>query len=97
MVIIDAFSKFAKFVVCNSKEAEEVSDKLWHSWIVEFGAFHVLLSDKGKELNNRVLNGIYQHLKIDKLSTAAYHPQTNGQAEVTNKKIIKYLKSKISL
>ena len=95
MVIIDAFSKFAKFFVCNSKEAEEVSDKLWHSWIVKFGAFHVLLSDKGKEFNNWVLNGICQHLKIDKRNTVAYHPQTNGQAEVTNKKIIKYLKSMV--
>ena len=84
LVIIDAFSKFAKFVVCDSKEAEEVADKLWHNWIVEFGAFHVLLSDQGREFNNRVLNGICAHLNVDKRNTAAYHPQTNGYVEHFN-------------
>lgn len=95
LVIIDAFSKFAQFVVVNNKTAEEVADKLWHKWIVQFGAFTVLLSDQGKEFNNKVLNFICEHMKIDKRKTAAYHPQTNGQAEVTNKKIIKYLKSMV--
>ena len=44
-----------------------------------------ILSDNGTEFKNSLLDQVLQHLGIDRIFSAPYHPQSNGKWEVFHK------------
>ncbi|XP_057755726.1 uncharacterized protein LOC130974903 [Arachis stenosperma] len=62
--------------------------------ICRFGSPRVIVSDQGTHFCNRKLTGLLKkHSIIHKIATT-YHPQTNGQSEVSNREI-KHILQKI--
>ena len=92
LVMTDAFSKLVALAVIPNKEAETVASAIMDKWIFTFGVPKCLLTDRGLEFNNKVLNALCDQLNISHLSTSGYHPQCNGQAEVFNKSMANYLR-----
>ena len=43
-----------------------------------YGAMKKLLSDQGREFVNTINADLAKQINIDRMITAAYHPQTNG-------------------
>ena len=93
LVITDAYSKFAEFVPCRSKEAEEVAGKFWEYWCARYGSPVTILTDGGLEFRNKFMARLADHLGIERKSTTPYHPQCNSQAEVLNKTAARYIRS----
>ena len=93
LVITDAYSKFAEFVPCKSKEAEEVAEKFWGHWCTRYGSPISILTDGGLEFRNKFMERLANHLGIERKSTTPYHPQCNSQAEVLNKTAARYIRS----
>ena len=44
-----------------------------------------ILSDNGTEFKNSFMDQVLQHLGIDRITSALYHPQSNGRLEVFHK------------
>ncbi|GJX25937.1 reverse transcriptase domain-containing protein [Tanacetum coccineum] len=56
---------------------------------------HIIISDNGKQFAEGTFPVFYKGLKIQQSLTSDYHPQRNGQVEVTNKDIIKGIERRL--
>ena len=93
LTITDAFTKYAEIVAIPDKEATTVAEALFDKWLCRYGVPVEILTDKGKEFCNKLQDELWQLIGTSHLTTTAYHPQCNSQAEVFNKTIAKYLSS----
>lgn len=93
LVIIDAATKYAEFVPIPSKEPDQVAEALFNRWFMRFGLPRVLLSDKGREFDSKLIKALCKNLSIDQRFISTQHPRCNSQCELVMKKVTKYLKS----
>ena len=93
LCITDAFTKYVELVALPDKEALTVTSAIFNRWICRFGLPLEIVTDQGREFNNKLSEELYKLLRIHYQTTAARHPQCNSQAEVCNKTIAKYLNS----
>ena len=89
LVITDAFSKYAVSTAIPNKEAKTVAKALHDHWICRFSVPKNLVSDRGREFCNQVIDEMCVLLGIDRRCTAAFHPQANSPAESFNRSFIK--------
>lgn len=83
LVITDYLSKYPYAVAIKSKTSEEVASKLLE-FIALFGPPKEILSDQGREFVNEIVHTLCTSLKIDRITTSSYYPQTNGLTERFN-------------
>ena len=57
-----------------------------------FGPPRTIISDEGSHFSNKVLAKLMSRYGIKHILGLAYHPQSNGQAEISNREIKKILK-----
>ena len=93
LCVTDAFTKYVELVALTDKEALTVTSAIFNRWICRFGLPLEIITDQGREFNNKMSEELYSLLKIHYQTTSARHPQCNSQAEVCNKTIAKYLNS----
>ena len=55
----------------------------------------VLVSDKGQQFDNALFRDFYEHFRIQNHYSSPAHPQANGQAEVTNRSLLKIIKTQL--
>ena len=72
--------------------AEEVTRALTEKLICYFGSPVTLISDQGPHLMNKTLDEFARIFKINKFSTTAYHPRSNGGIERMHHTLNEYLK-----
>ena len=89
--IIDTFSKHLTLRLTRGKKAEDVVPQLYKYCMV-MGIPKQILTDRGGEFNNTLETEMCKRLGIQRLRTAAYHPQTNGLAEEANKTIQNFIR-----
>jgi hypothetical protein len=94
-VMTNAFSKYTEMVCIESKFADVVARAFFERWICRFSVPKLLMSDQGREFNNKVIDELCLIFGVKKKRTSPYHPETNAQAEVYNKMIIKYMKAQL--
>ena len=68
---------------------------IWKSIICRFGIPRVFLSNNGKQFDNNVFRDFYQQLRIKNHYSSLAHPQANGQVEVTNRSLLKMIKTRL--
>ena len=65
------------------------SDTIVSTFINEYLPVHMcpwyISSDNGTELKNSLMDQVLQHLGIDRIFSAPYHPKSNGKLEVFHK------------
>ena len=61
-----------------------------------FGVPNTIISDEGSHFTNKVFEKLMSLYGIKHIMSLAYHPQTNGQAEISNGEIKKILEKTIS-
>ena len=61
----------------------------------QFGTPRTILSDNGSHFGNRVFEAPMRKYSINHKLSTPYHPQTNGQVEVTNRQIKLILKKTV--
>ena len=62
MVITDAFTKYTELVPLLNKEAPTVARAFFERWICRFGVPTVIVSDRGKESLNAVIQDLTKWL-----------------------------------
>ncbi|MCO5598130.1 hypothetical protein L7F22_052222 [Adiantum nelumboides] len=92
LVATDYCTKWVEAVTLKDNKAQSVAKFLYHNIMTRFGCSAELVSDRGKHFLNEVIFELTKTHMIKHKKSTAYHPQANGQAESTNKTLIKILK-----
>ena len=81
LVIPDTFTKYTELVPILKKEATTVARAFFEKRISRFGVPTVIISDRGKEFLNEVMQDLTRWLGANHNKTLPYHTQTNASAE----------------
>ena len=92
LVLTDHFSRFTKAYATTNKSAKTAADCIYNDFMMCYGIPEKILSDQGKEFENKLFHRLATLSGVKKLRTTPYHPQTNGQVERMNQTIINMLK-----
>jgi len=94
VVDIDYFTKWIEVELLTKITSQQARKLVW-KFICRFGLPYVLVVNHKRPFTDRKLKQFYDNLGIKHLTSSVKHPQTNGQAEVTNKVIINELKKRV--
>ena len=68
---------------------------MWKIIICRFGIFRVFLSENGKQFDNDAFKDFCQQLGIKNHYSSPARPQANGQVEITNRPLLKIIKTRL--
>ena len=77
-------------------EANTVVSFLQKNILSRFGTPRTIISDGGSHFANKIFAKLMSRYGIKHIMSLAYHPQTNGQAEISNREIKKILENSVS-
>nr|KYP32931.1 Pol polyprotein [Cajanus cajan] len=92
LVAIDYFTKWIEACPLAKITTENIRKFTWKRIICRFGIPHSLVTNNGRQFITQSFEDFLRELRIKHLPTLVEHPQTNGQAEVANKVILRELK-----
>ncbi|KAJ9535982.1 hypothetical protein OSB04_un000851 [Centaurea solstitialis] len=87
LVAVDYVSKWVEAMDCHTNDATTVVKFLQKQIFTRFGTPGALISDEGTHFLNNVLEEVLNKYDIQHRVATAYHPQTNGLAELSNREI----------
>ncbi|XGW15120.1 hypothetical protein V3C99_000979, partial [Haemonchus contortus] len=93
VTVIDHFSKFAAAYPVPDKSAETVTKAIFYKWIADGCRWpRVILSDKGTEFENKIMEELEKVANIKHVFTKGYNPRENGITERLNGTIVAMLR-----
>ena len=95
LVATDYFTKWTEAVPLKNMTHKEVIDFILVHIIHRFGIPQTLTTDQGSSFVSHQVREFAESLKIKLLNSSPYYAQANGQAESSNKILIKLIKKKI--
>ena len=81
LVVVDHFTRYVQAYVTKNHTAHTTARVLYNNFFSIFGFLQKLLSYQGTEFTGDVIAAMCKLLRIEKIRTTPYHPQTNGSAE----------------
>ena len=91
LMALDYICKWVEAVVAPKNDAKIVVKFLKKNIFARFGVPRVLINDTGSHFCNSQLQKVLGHYHVTHKVASPYHPQTNGQAEVSNRELKKIL------
>ncbi|RDX66810.1 Pro-Pol polyprotein, partial [Mucuna pruriens] len=95
IVAVDYFTKWIEPKPVVTITAERVKGFYWKRIVCRFGIPAKIVSDNGTQFTSKATAEFCQGLKIKQVFTLVEHPQSNGQAEVANKVILRGLRKRL--
>ena len=86
---MDYVSKWVEAIACPRNDANKLVGFIQRNILSRFGASRITISDEGSHFANKVFAKLMSRYGIKHVMGLAYHPQSNGQAEISNKEIKK--------
>ena len=96
LVAVDYVSKWVEAVASPKADSKTVVKFLKKNIFTRFGTPRVLISDGGSHFCNAQLAKALDHYGVKHKVASPYHPQTNGQAEVSNREVKRILEKTVS-
>jgi hypothetical protein len=96
LVAVDYVSKWVEAIASPKADGKTVIKFLKRNIFSRFGTPRVLISDGGSHFCNSQLKKALEHYGVRHKVASPYHPQTNGQAEVSNREIKRILEKTVS-
>ncbi|KAK9003507.1 hypothetical protein V6N11_061066 [Hibiscus sabdariffa] len=87
LLAVDYVSKWVEAAATTHNDAKTVQKFIKKNIFTRFGAPRAIISDEGRHFDNRSIAAALKKLGITHKLSTAYHPKTNGQAEVSNREI----------
>ena len=91
LLAVDYVSKWVEVKALPTNDAKVVLNFLHKQIFTRFGTPRVIISDEGSHFCNRKFTSMMQRYNVNHPIATTYHPQTNGQAEVSNREIKRIL------
>ena len=79
--MVDCFSRYLIAVPVRNKYATTIAKALNRNLFSRWGLCRELLSDQGKEFDNKLLKALCDQYGVRKLRTSGYRPSANGRIE----------------
>ena len=92
LLAVDYVSKCVEAVACPKNDANTIVGFLRRNILSRFGTPITIISDGGSHFSNKVFDKLMGRYSIKHIMSLAYHPQKNGQDEISNREIKKFLK-----
>ena len=87
LLAVDYVSKWVEAKATRTDDFRVVAEFLRSRIITRFGIPKALISDRGTHFCNRTVAALLKKYHVAHRISTAYHPQTNGQAETSNRQI----------
>ena len=84
---VDYVSKWVEATTCPKNDANIMVGFIQRNILSKFGAPKTIISDEGSRLENKMFAKLMSRYGIRHVMGLAYHPQSNGQAEISNREI----------
>ena len=88
----DDLSKFLVAIPIPQQDAETVAKKFVLNIVLKFGAPAQILTDQGSNFLSDLFKSMCKLLKIKKIQTTAFHPESNGSLERNHRVLTEYLR-----
>ena len=95
VVAINYFTKWVKIKSLVTIKEKDIQNFFWKAMICRFGIPRVLVSDNGKQFDDPRFRQFSQELDIHNHYSSPGHPQANGQVKVTNRSLLKLIKTRL--
>ena len=93
---MDYVSKWVATTTYPKNDANTIVGFLQRNILSRFGAPKTIISDGGSHFANKVFEKLMSRYGIKHIMSLAYHPQTNGQAEISNRETKKILEKTVT-
>ncbi|KAK8996733.1 hypothetical protein V6N11_020232 [Hibiscus sabdariffa] len=87
ILAVDYVSKWVEAKATRNNDARTTVNFLKNSIFSRFGTPRAIISDRGTHFLNRVIKALMKKHGVTHRIATSYHPQSNGQAEVSNREI----------
>ncbi|CAN6723483.1 unnamed protein product [Malus baccata var. baccata] len=87
LLAVDYVSKWVEAKATRTNDSKVVADLIRTNIFARFGMPRVIISDGGSHFCNRTIEALLRKYSVTHKVSTPYHPQTNGQAEVSNREI----------
>ena len=96
LLAVDYVSKLVEAIPTRTNDAKVVAIFLHSHIFTRFGTPRALITDGGTHFCNKLVDNVLRKYGVRHRTTLAYHPQTNGQVEVSNREIKSILEQTIN-
>nr|CAN67044.1 hypothetical protein VITISV_037623 [Vitis vinifera] len=95
LVATDYFSKWVEAEAYASIKDKDLTKFVWKNIIYRFGIPQTIIADNNPQFDSITFQNFCSELNIQNLYSIPCYPQSNGQAEATNKTLITALKKRL--
>ncbi|CAN6544176.1 unnamed protein product [Malus baccata var. baccata] len=95
LLAVDYVSKWVEAKATRTNDSRVVADFVKTNIFARFGMPRVLISDGGSHFCNRTIEALLKKYNVTHKVATPYHPQTSGQAEVSNREIKQILEKTV--
>ncbi|KAM2145422.1 hypothetical protein ACFX1R_048970 [Malus domestica] len=95
LLAVDYVSKWVEAKATRTNDSKVVADFIRTNIFARFGIPRVIISDGGSHFCNRTIEALLRKYSVTHKVSTPYHPQTNGQAEVSNREIKQILEKTV--
>ena len=95
LLAVDYVSKWVEAKATRTNDSRVVADFIKTNIFSRFGMPRVFISDGGSHFCNRTIAALFKKYNVKHKVATPYHPQTSGQAEVSNREIKQILEKTV--
>jgi hypothetical protein len=96
LLAVDYVSKWVEAKATRTNDSKVVADFVQSNIFSRFGMPRVIISDGGSHFCNRTIEALFKKYGVTHKVSTPYHPQTSGQAEVSNREIKNILEKTVN-
>ena len=95
LVAIDYFTKWVEAEALATITEARIRSFVWKNIICRSGIPLTIISDNGRQFDSQGFKEFCSNLGIKNQFSSPGHPQANGQSEVTNRTLLKIIKTRL--
>ena len=96
LLAVDYVSKWVEAIVYPRNDANIMVGFIQRNILSRFGTLRTIISDEGSHFANKLFAKLMSRYGIRHVMGLTYHPQLNGQAEISNREIKNILEKLVS-
>ena len=96
LLAVDYVSKWVEAIACLRNDTNTVVGFIQKKILSKFEAPKTIISDKGSHFSNKLFAKLMSRYGVKHVMSLAYHPQSNGQVEISNREIKKILEKTVN-